>query len=233
MDGNGRWAQSRGLPRIAGHREGANSVRRAVEAAPALGIATLTLYAFSSDNWKRPLEEVEALMLLLSSYLTTETPRCIEKGVRISTIGRRDRLPAEVMRSVVAAEEATAGGTRLHVRIAVDYSSRDMLLQAGRRCAASEDWTRETFAAALGESDHGGAPAPDVDLLIRTGGEQRLSDFLLWESAYAELLFVSRKWPDFGRADLQKAVRWFQSRQRRFGGVPLQSPPSSLYSQTV
>lgn len=233
MDGNGRWAQARGLPRLAGHREGAEAVRRTMEAAPGCGVGTVTLYAFSSDNWKRPPEEVDGLMDLFRLYLSAETEHCVEKGVRVNVIGRRDRLPADVLRAVVLAEESTSGGDRVYMRIAVDYSSRDMLLQAARRCSRLECWTREGFAAALGESDHGGAPAPDVDLLIRTGGEQRLSDFLLWECAYAELLFTPTMWPDFGEADLRSAVEWFRSRQRKFGGLPLQPDPAALYSQTV
>lgn len=233
MDGNGRWAQARGLPRLAGHREGAEAVRRTVEAAPACGIGTVTLYAFSSDNWKRPVEEVEGLMELFRVHLASETPRCVRDGVRVSVIGRRDRIPSDVLRSVIHTEEQTAGCRRVHMRIAVDYSSRDMLLQAARRCSALDAWTREAFASALGESDHGGAPAPDVDLLIRTGGEQRLSDFLLWECAYAELLFTPRMWPDFAERDLRAAVAWFRSRQRRFGAVPLQPDHATLYSQTV
>jgi undecaprenyl diphosphate synthase len=233
MDGNGRWAENRSLPRLAGHREGADAVRRTIEAAPGCGVNTVTLYAFSSDNWKRPPEEVEGLMELFRLHLASETPRCIREGVRVSVIGRRDRLPASVMRAIMRAEEDTSAGRRVHMRIAVDYSSRDMLLQAARRCSALEAWTREGFAAALGESDHGGAPAPDVDLLIRTGGEQRLSDFLLWECAYAELLFTPTMWPDFGEADLRAAVEWFRGRQRKFGGLPLQQDRAALYSQTV
>jgi undecaprenyl diphosphate synthase len=219
MDGNGRWAQARGLPRIAGHRHGALAVRRAVEAAPALGIGTLTLYAFSSDNWRRPPEEVSALMQLLLEYLRKETAECIEKGVRISMIGRRDRLSRTLGEAVDAAERATAGGGRLHLRIAVDYSSREAILRAAASLPASEA-TREDFGRLVAEACHAPQPAPDVDLLIRTGGEQRLSDFLLWEAAYAELHFTRRMWPEFQAADLEAAVRDFHGRQRRFGAVP-------------
>jgi undecaprenyl diphosphate synthase len=216
MDGNGRWASLRGLPRVAGHREGAQAVRRVVEAAPGLGIGTLTLYAFSSDNWGRPPREVSALMRLFRAYLASETARCVENGVRLRVIGRRDRLGGALLRQIQAAEAATAGGGRLHLRIAIDYSARDALLRAAA-LAAGEEVDRDAFAALLGRALGGDDPAPDVDLLIRTGGEQRLSDFLLWESAYAELYFTPRMWPDFGAAALGEAVDWFHGRDRRFG----------------
>jgi undecaprenyl diphosphate synthase len=206
MDGNGRWAQARGLPRIAGHRAGADSVRRVTEAAPDLSIRVLTLYAFSSDNWRRPPEEVTALMELLGSYLAAETQTCIENGVRLRVIGRRDRIPPGLRDAIVIAERNTACGRALDLRLAVDYSSREAIVQA----AARADPTREAFSAALG---------PEVDLLIRTGGEQRLSDFLLWECAYAEFAFTRKMWPEFTGEDLALAVEEFQSRDRRFGGV--------------
>jgi undecaprenyl diphosphate synthase len=216
MDGNGRWAALRGLPRVAGHREGAQAVRRVVEAAPGLGIGTLTLYAFSSDNWGRPPREVSALMRLFRAYLASETARCVENGVRLRVIGRRDRLGGALLRQIQAAEAATAGGGRLLLRIAIDYSARDALLRAAA-LAAGQEMDRDAFAALLGRALGGDEPAPDVDLLIRTGGEQRLSDFLLWESAYAELYFTPRMWPDFGAAALAEAVDWFHGRERRFG----------------
>ncbi len=193
MDGNGRWAGRRGLPRVAGHRAGAEAVRRTVEAAPDLGIGALTLYAFSADNWKRPASEVAALMRLFARYLRTETPRLLKNGVRLEVVGRRDRLPAPLVAAIGAAERATARATGLRLRLAVDYSAR---------------W-------AIGA----GVVLPDVDLLIRTGGERRLSDFLLWESAYAELHFVETMWPDFGPAELAAAVAEFHARERRFGGL--------------
>ena len=193
MDGNGRWATRRGLPRAAGHRAGADAVRRVVEAAPDLGITALTLYAFSADNWKRPPGEVAILMRLFARHLHTETPRLAAEGARLTIVGRRDRLPAPLVAAIEAAEAATAAGSRLHLRIAIDYSAR----------------------AAI----RAGAILPDVDLLIRTAGEQRLSDFLLWECAYAELWFTDRMWPDFGAADLAVAVRDFAARERRFGGL--------------
>jgi undecaprenyl diphosphate synthase len=212
MDGNGRWALSRGLPRIAGHQAGVEAARRVVEAAPEAGVGILTLFAFSSDNWRRPPEEVEALMHLMAVYLETETPRCIEKGVRLEVIGRRDRLDPSLCDAIGRAEEATAGGERLRLRLAVDYSARDSILATAR---ALGDFSRDAFDRAIG---------PPVDLLIRTGGERRLSDFLLWESAYAELVFTRTMWPDFGGLDLIVAVSDFHSRERRFGGVP--APPA-------
>jgi undecaprenyl diphosphate synthase len=220
MDGNGRWATARGLPRLAGHRRGAAAVRRAVEAAPKLGIAALTLYAFSSDNWRRPPEEVHGLMRLFLEYLRKEAAECVEKGVRVSVIGRRDRLSSALREAVAAAEKATAHGRRLHLRIAVDYSARDSILRAVQRWDSENEPTREQFARLLAEANHAPGHAPDVDLLIRTGGERRLSDFLLWECAYAELHFTPRMWPDFEAADLEAAVRDFHARERRFGAVP-------------
>jgi undecaprenyl diphosphate synthase len=222
MDGNGRWATERGLPRTAGHRAGVETVRRVIEAAPDLGIGTLTLYAFSADNWKRPRREVSALMKLIRVYLLTETATCVKNGIRISVIGRRDRLDAALVRSIEAAEAATRQGQALHLRPAIDYSSREAILRAASRCAELSEITRETFAGLIGEADHSGGPAQDVDLLIRTSGEQRLSDFLLWECAYAELHFTRRKWPDFGREDLAEAVSEFRRRDRRFGQATIE-----------
>jgi undecaprenyl diphosphate synthase len=194
MDGNGRWATRRGLPRTAGHSAGADAVRRVVEAAPSRGVTALTLYAFSADNWRRPAREVDALMGLFARHLSSETPRLVANGVRLTIIGRRDRLPQELLAAIHAAEDATSRGHDLQLRIAVDYSARHAI---------------ET-----------GQLIPDVDLLIRTGGDQRLSDFLLWESAYAELYFTAAMWPDFTAADLEVAVREFQYRERRFGALP-------------
>ena len=214
MDGNGRWARARGLPRGAGHRAGVKTIQRVAEAAPALGIGTLTLYAFSSDNWRRPAEEVGGLMRLLRAYLRGETERLARSGTRLTVIGRRDRLPAGIPEAIARAEAATEAGDRLHLRIAVDYSSRDAILAAAARLGP-EGLSREGMSAALCEPG-------DVDLLIRTGGEKRLSDFLLWEAAYAELHFTERMWPDFGAADLAAAVADFAARDRRFGGL---NPP--------
>ena len=208
MDGNGRWARERGLPRVAGHREGAVAVRNTVEAAPDLGIDTLTLYAFSEDNWSRPPREVAALMKLLGHYLVQETRRCIDNGVRLEAIGRRDRLGPQLVHLLEQAERATAGGRRLHLRLAIDYSARSAIVEAARLIQGEP--TEEKLSARLG---------PDVDLLIRTSGEQRLSDFLLWECAYAEMVFTSRMWPAFSKADLAAAVEQFHRRERRFGAV--------------
>jgi undecaprenyl diphosphate synthase len=219
MDGNGRWATRRGLQRSDGHRAGVEALRRVVEAAPGLGIGTLTLFAFSADNWRRPAEEVEALMWLLRAYLRAEAARLVESGARLSVIGRRDRLSAKLCREITRAERATAAGRRLHLRVALDYSSRDAILRAAIRAAGLEP-TLDAFSRLVSQ-----APADDpspcaVDLLIRTGGEKRLSDFLLWESAYAELYFTDCMWPDFDGAELATALADFRRRERRFGGVP-------------
>jgi len=217
MDANGRWAAARGLPRSAGHRAGADAVRRVVEAAPGLGIGTLSLFAFSSDNWKRPPDEVRILMALFAEFLHEQARPLADSGVRLSVIGHRERLPEEVVTAISAAEAQTANGARLSLRVAVDYSSRDAILRAARRLAHVDLATRESFGGHLAETQ--GGCAPDVDLMIRTGGEQRLSDFLLWESAYAELFFTPRMWPDFDGGDLAAAVAEFHGRERRFGAV--------------
>jgi undecaprenyl diphosphate synthase len=188
-----------------------------VEAAPGLGIETLTLYAFSSDNWTRPASEVHLLMRMFRRFLIRERETLRERDVRLSIIGRRDRLPAAVRAAAAAAEVATADNHTLHLRLAIDYSARDAILEAARRLVPGDN-TRADFARRLGEAY--GTTALDVDLLIRTGGEQRLSDFLLWECAYAELAFSPTMWPDFGPADLAAAVEVFRRRERRFGGVP-------------
>jgi undecaprenyl diphosphate synthase len=206
MDGNGRWANERGLPRIAGHRAGADAVRRVVETAPSLGISVLTLYAFSADNWRRPPREISALLRLLRRYLNEETDRCIANGVRLEVIGRRDRLPKDLVSLIAETERKTSHGRRLRLRLAIDYSSRHAILRA----ASSAPATAEDFSKALG---------PDVDLLIRTSGEQRLSDFLLWECAYAEMVFTERMWPDFSAEDLAACIAEFHGRERRFGAV--------------
>jgi undecaprenyl diphosphate synthase len=216
MDGNGRWALRRGLPRSAGHHAGVDAIRRVVEAAPEVGIGTLSLFAFSSDNWARPAEEVQILMALFARFLRDEAGPLRAHDVRLSVIGRRDRLQPELVSAIAAAEALTVRGTRLHLRVAVDYSSRNAILEAAR-LGGLDDPTREAFAIRLGDTY--GAPAPDVDLLIRTGGEQRLSDFLLWESAYAELFFTARMWPDFREDDLAAAVAEFRGRDRRFGAL--------------
>ncbi len=221
MDGNGRWATAHGLSRSAGHDAGLRTAREIVEAAVREGVGTLSLYAFSSDNWKRPSAEVTALMRLFRRALLGEAKRCLENGVRLTILGRRDRLPPSLRDTVEQVEALTATGARMHLRVAVDYSSRDALLRASAK-VRGEALTREAFTELLARVDHDLVPAREVDLLVRTGGEQRLSDFLLWECAYAELLFVQKMWPDFGSADLAEALADFRSRNRRFGLAPEQ-----------
>jgi undecaprenyl diphosphate synthase len=219
MDGNGRWATRQGRSRAAGHRAGAAMVRRIVEAAPDAGIGVLTLFAFSADNWRRPKTEVGWLMRLFREYLRVETARCVENGVRLEVIGRRDRVSPTLRLAIEDAQRETAEGTRLHLRIALDYSSRDAVLRAAQCIQPETVPSRDSFGRLLAIVDHG-TPVPDVDLLIRTGGERRLSDFLLWEAAYAELLFTPLMWPEFGPEALLDAVRDFTTRERRFGGLP-------------
>ena len=220
MDGNGRWAKARGLPRTAGHREGGKAVRRTVEAAVELGVDVLTLYAFSADNWQRPREEISALMRLLESYLKKETERCIKNGVKLSVIGRRDRLDPGIVRAIERAEVRTQGGRKLHLRIAIDSPARVAFAGAAARFAGSKDLSPQHFTYLLNQAIHSEPAAPDVDLLIRTSGEQRLSDFLLWECAYAELYFTDQLWPDFNKESLIAGLEEFQRRERRFGRVP-------------
>ncbi|HEY3215554.1 MAG TPA: di-trans,poly-cis-decaprenylcistransferase [Candidatus Eisenbacteria bacterium] len=222
MDGNGRWAEARGLARAAGHRAGVEAVRRIGRAASGLGIGTLTLYAFSSDNWRRPGREVRSLMELLRDFFVEEGPLCARQGVRLSVIGRRDRLPAGLRAAVEAAEAATARGTRLHMRVALDYSARDAILRAARVSREIGRLSRGQFGRLVAGAEHGPVAAR-VELLVRTGGEQRLSDFMLWESAYAELIFTPTLWPDFSAQELAAAVREFQRRHRRFGGLTRQA----------
>lgn len=224
MDGNGRWAERRGLLRSAGHRAGAEAFRRIVEAAPGLGVGTLTVYAFSADNWKRPQPEVAALMTLLGGYLRAETARLKRAGVRLQLIGRRDRLPGALRAAACRAEWETREGQRLHLRVAVDYSARWAIREAAAQLATPADDDRQPAADAFGTAlarvlHPDGSPAPPVDLVIRTGGEQRLSDFLLWESAYAELLFLDTLWPDVTADTLADALGAFAGRERRFGGL--------------
>src|SRR5215472_12288190 len=227
MDGNGRWATGRGLPRVAGHRAGVAAVRRIVEHAPCGDIKRLTLYAFSSDNWSRPSQEVQSIFRLMRAYLRLETRRLRQQGVRLEVIGRRDRLPKPLLREIERAEFATALGRRLYLRIAVDYSAREAITRAVvslttthcKDSLLSPERLRRLLTQTL-TADSG-----EVDLLIRTGGEKRLSDFLLWESAYAELFFTERMWPDFDAADLDAALTEFGQRHRRFGRVP----PTATY----
>ena len=232
MDGNGRWAAQRELPRIAGHRAGAEALRRVVEAAPDLGIRALTVFAFSSDNWKRPPAEVRGLFALLEHFIRGELARCEENGIEVRAVGRRDRLPWSVQKAIEYAESRTQMGTRLTLRIAVDYSSRDALVHAAT-LARGDAESREAFsyslAMAYGEP---GRRLPEVDLLIRTAGEQRLSDFLLWESAYAELYFSPALWPDFGVDGLRDAVSDYHRRRRTFGGLVATSTEHRDFPET-
>ena len=220
MDGNGRWATRRGLSRLRGHEAGVEAIRRVVEAAPEQGVGTLTLYAFSSDNWRRPKTEVSALMALLRFYLANEIEALVRNGVRLTVIGRRDRLPDGIAAAIARAEAATADGDALHLRIAIDYSARDAILNAAARAADLTHLTRENFSELItGEPN-----LRDVDLIIRTSGEKRLSDFLLWEGAYAELHFTERMWPEFEADDLAEALGSFRRRERRFGGLQSVAP---------
>ena len=217
MDGNGRWAQRRGLPRSAGHKAGVETARRIVEAAADLGVGTLTLFAFSADNWQRPAEEVGTLMQLLQIYLRNEQKRLVESKTRLTVIGRRDRLPRHLSDAIARIEAATAHGTRLHLRIALDYSSRETIARAAALWPAEEAISRDAFRRRL--ALQGDQTEAEVDLLIRSGGEKRLSDFLLWECAYAELCFLDVMWPDFTADDFAAAIADFRRRERRFGGL--------------
>lgn len=222
MDGNGRWAASRGLPRTAGHRAGVRTARKIVEAATRAGVGTLTLYAFSADNWSRPTPEVGALMRLFRRSLLGESKRCVDNGVRLTIVGRRDRLPSSLLATIQEAEAMTSHGRNLHLRVAIDYSARESILQAAT-AAGGETLSREQFGRLLAQVNHDPFPIADLDLLVRTGGEQRLSDFLLWESAYAEFYFTSCMWPDFTEEQFLGALAEFEARERRFGGVPEQA----------
>jgi undecaprenyl diphosphate synthase len=225
MDGNGRWAERRGLPRSAGHRAGVDSVRMLVRAAEEIGIRWLTLYAFSSENWNRPRAEVELLMKLPEEFFETELPEVIERNVRITTIGREDRLPPGVRRSLSDAVARTQGNSGMRLVFALSYGGRGELVEAARRMLRdheagrldAESLDEKGFAAYLDEPE-----LPDVDLLIRTGGERRISNFLLWQSAYAELVLSDVLWPDFGRAELEQALADYAGRERRFGRTSAQ-----------
>jgi undecaprenyl diphosphate synthase len=221
MDGNGRWATRQGMPRVAGHRAGVVALKRIVEHAPDVGVRALSVYAFSSDNWSRPAAEVQSLFWLMRAFLRLETARMRQKGVRVQVFGRRDRLPAAVLREVDRSEFITAPGRRLLLRVAVDYSAREAISRTAAQFAQpSPESTRASIQHGLTRE------AGDVDLLIRTGGEKRLSDFLLWESAYAELLFTDCMWPDFGPAELDAALAEFHGRERRFGAIL--PPPNAV-----
>jgi undecaprenyl diphosphate synthase len=220
MDGNGRWAQSRGLPRIAGHRQGAEAVRRAVRAAGELGIPYLTLFGFSSENWKRPLAEIDDLMGLLRHYLRGEIAELHRNGVRLRVIGDRERLAPDIVTLIANAEELTRENSGVNLTIALSYGGRAEIVAAVRAIAARavdgtlppEQIGEEVISRHLFTAD-----IPDPDLLIRTSGEQRISNFLLWQCAYSELVFTKTLWPDFGQADLEQAIADFGGRERRYG----------------
>lgn len=222
MDGNGRWAKARGLPRVAGHKRGAESVRAVVEAAPDLGITHLTLFGFSSENWKRPEEEVSALMGLLRLYLRNEVARLKEHGVRLRFIGERDRLSADIIDLMTSAEATTAGNDGLTLTVALSYGGRADMVHAARALAARVK-AGDLDPADIDETAFGNAlmtaGLPDPDVLIRTSGEQRISNFLLWQCAYTELVFSDVLWPDFGRDELVACLEQFHGRERRFGAV--------------
>jgi undecaprenyl diphosphate synthase len=219
MDGNGRWASARNMPRLAGHQAGVETLRRIVRAAPDNGVDVLTVYAFSADNWRRPPAEVEDLISLLRSYLDIETEKLVRDGVRLTVFGRRDRLPDALVTEIERSEAATQWGDALHLRVAIDYSSREAILSAAMAATNLPVLTQELF----GKLVTGGVDQIDVDLLIRTSGEQRLSDFLLWESAYAELYFTKCLWPDFTEAAFIEALTEFRQRERRFGGLSIRA----------
>lgn len=226
-DGNGRWGASKGLPRSAGHRAGAEAATRVIQCAPHLGIHTLTLFALSSANWQRPKGEIDAILQILREYLLEETENCVEAGIRLSIIGRRDRVPAMLSDAIRKAEALTANGKRLHLRLAIDYSARQTIYQTATKFYKVKDLSSEAFADLLSEVQRGGST--DVDLLIRTGGEQRISDFLLWECAFAEFVFLEKRWPDFSPADLRDAVVEFEKRERTRGALP-QDSATDLYA---
>ena len=217
MDGNGRWAAGRGVPVAEGHREGTRALRRTVEAAIALRITTLAVYAFSTENWSRPPDEVAALMEILGETIDKELPDLARQGVRTRFLGRRDRVPDELRRRMEELEQATSALDTLCLWIAFDYGGRAELVEAARRCVADGLTPEEVDEAALAARLY--APElPEIDLLIRTSGEFRISNFMLWETAYAELVFTDTLWPDFGLEDLRAALELFAARDRRFGG---------------
>src|SRR5262249_6150801 len=217
-DGNGRGATSRGMPRSAGHRAGGGAGPRGVEAAPRGGIYTPTPFSPSAANRERPAGEVNAILRLLHEYLLAETTHCVNEGVRLSIIGRRDRIPTTLREVIADAEAATLRGARLHVRLAIDYSAREAIFNAACRFYKVTELSQDSFSQVLSEVQRGGST--EVDLLIRTGGEQRLSDFLLWECAFAEFVFLGKRWPDFTVADLKAAIDEFHGRERTCGGLP-------------
>ena len=218
MDGNGRWAAQRGWPRIKGHKAGVQAVERILEAASDAGIRHLSLYAFSTENWKRPALEVGALMALLRMYLRMFVHRLAKKGIRFHHLGASEGMPAGILKDMKTLEDATTHNMGMTFHLAVNYGSRLELAQAARRCVEDGLRPEEVDEATLG-SRLWTAGVPDVDLLIRTSGEHRISNFLLWQSAYAELYMTDLLWPDFGPAELQDALEDYAQRERRFGGI--------------
>jgi len=231
MDGNGRWAEQRGLPRWKGHEMGVRAVRRLIEAADRFRIPVVSVFAFSSENWKRPEREVRILFSLFKQYFLSERSNLLRNGIRVSVFGRRDRIPAFVRDAVTVLEDETSRCSRLHLRVALDYGSRHEILEAVRSLARDavsgrikpEQITEELFSGGLSTIG-----VPDPDLVIRTAGERRLSNFLLWQAAYSELYFCPKFWPDFGESDLEDALADFYSRTRRFGALP----DSGIYRDT-
>ncbi len=229
MDGNGRWAQQRGLPRVEGHRRGADSVHAITDECSRLGIEQLTLYCFSSENWKRPRPELEFLMSLLVHYMTQQRDEVVRRGMRVSVIGRREGMPAEALREIDKTVAATRANTGLHVCLAINYGARAELTDAVRSIARelgqgridADAITEQTIAEHLYT-----AGMPDPDLLIRTAGEMRVSNFLLWQISYSELWVTNCFWPDFGVAQLHEAIRDYARRNRRFGGLAPESSPT-------
>jgi len=222
MDGNGRWAQQRGLPRLAGHEQGSKSIRQCVEACMDAGVEFLTLYAFSSENWKRPAAEVGGLMVLLERFLEEKKQEMLAEGVRLRTIGRTHELPAPCQAKLREVMDATAANTRLNLVLALSYSGRAEILDAARslvRDAANGQITEAEVTSELFESRLSTVGIPDPDLLIRTSGEMRISNFLLWQLSYTEIHVTSKLWPDFGKADFEAALRDYAGRSRRFGGI--------------
>ncbi len=222
MDGNGRWANARGLPRTAGHKRGAEAARRAVKGALSMGVSYLTLYGFSAENWKRPATEVDDLMGLLRWYLHSQIAEMVKEGIRLRVIGDRARLSLELKDLIAEAEAVTADNRRLNLTMAISYGGRQEIVAATRRLVervlenglAPDEIDESVFEAELDT-----AGLPDPDLILRTSGEQRISNFLIWQSAYSELVFVDKLWPDFGEADLAAAIQEFQSRDRRYGAA--------------
>ncbi|WP_018862312.1 MULTISPECIES: polyprenyl diphosphate synthase [unclassified Thioalkalivibrio] len=227
MDGNGRWAQARGLDRSAGHREGLEATRRAVRYYAEHGVHTLTLFAFSSENWGRPRAEVEALFELFVSAIEAELPELVERGIRLRFIGDRATFPPTLQGRMDEAEVATAGNDGMCLVVALGYGGRWDILQAARRWAAKGGSEHDGNAEAAFAAELSTAGLSDVDLLIRTGGEQRISNFLLWQAAYAEVLFLETYWPDVGEKDFERSLAWYARRQRRFGCVPAGKPSAS------